>query len=249
MCGAINMRVFLIMTEVFSSTECVVCLNGNDDADDESVVVALHVIFVPCMHRCCCDDCCAKIQDAGLACPLCRAVITAHRVYAFPDLDMVQAVDSALVEDFKRERRHEYREQMRRTVKSNAAYVGKSKLARSVASAVGSELEQRERETRGTERVMAKPSTVATARIDDGDTLAVDYKCGRSKRHESHPYAEWDEVARELLAALGGDRISVVDLATHYPEFYWLIYHHRAGRVAAAMEELGIAESNKQRKR
>jgi len=51
--------------KVYEVIECVVCLS-----------VESNVIFIPCAHRCVCNDCYNGIKNVKNACPLCRQRIT-----------------------------------------------------------------------------------------------------------------------------------------------------------------------------
>lgn len=58
---AIDLTTF----KVYDVIECVVCLS-----------VESNVIFIPCAHRCVCNDCYSGIKNVKNACPLCRQRIT-----------------------------------------------------------------------------------------------------------------------------------------------------------------------------
>lgn len=98
-----------------------------------------------------------------------------------------------------------------RLVKRNAGFVGRSKQARAVAEHMGSELEQRERQTKGGERCMAKNKTTEER---DG-ILYVTYKVGRRLVKEEYPIFE--EHREEPTLELAIDR----------PDIYWISYHNR----------------------
>lgn len=51
--------------KVYEVIECVVCLS-----------VESNVIFIPCAHRCVCNDCYSGIKNVKNVCPLCRQRIT-----------------------------------------------------------------------------------------------------------------------------------------------------------------------------
>jgi hypothetical protein len=144
-------------------------------------------------------------------------------------------VAEAEVEEFKKERRAEYRSKFPATLRAGAGFVGKGKLARSVGAAALSELELRQAETRGGERMM-NAGKATFARVED--TLVIDYKVGRSKRHESAPYQELVLAMDDLKQQLGGDLISALDVAIHYPEHYWLFRYHKMS-VDEALKQIG----------
>ena len=224
---------------VFISEECVVCLE--DDAKPG-------VTFLPCHHRCCCVPCGDLVVKARQPCPLCRCVIQESLKYHDTEAagDVPVPVEAEEIRVFKEERRDEYVKRLRAPVTGDAAFRGKSKLARSVASHVGSELEERQRETAGTERVMAKRATISFEIV--GQDLVINYKLGRAKRREQHPYLTKEEAAEALVDSLGGDRLSVLEIATHYPDFYWALRYHLG--VEASMEdylgqELGVLQQKR----
>lgn len=199
---------------VFECDECVVCLEDGVRPD---------ALFAPCRHRCCCTVCAQLVEKARQPCPLCRVPIA--DVYYYKDhaaaADHIVPVDATVVAAFKAERRDEYVKRLKAPVTGDACFRGKGKLARSVASAVGSEMEQRQRETAGTERVMAKQSTIVYREDVPAASLVVDYKVGRAKRCEDYPLMTLQEARDGLVECLGGDKVSALDVATHYPDFYW----------------------------
>ena len=224
---------------VFTCDECVICLADN---------ACPTITFLPCRHRCCCTACGVLIVTAKQPCPLCRCVI--QEFLQYQDVEAAGNVEVPVEEEeirvFKDERREDYIKRLRTPVTGDAAFRGKSKLARSVASHVGSELEERQRETAGTERVMTKRSTIEFH--IQGQDLVVNYKLGRAKRREQHPFLTKEEATEALVESLGGDRLSVLEIATHYPDFYWNIRYHLG--VDASMEdyfgqELGILQQKR----
>jgi Zinc finger, C3HC4 type (RING finger) len=196
--------------------ECVVCMEQEPSS-----------IYRPCGHKCCCESCTEAIRNANMTCPLCRSVIDRVMEHELQD-DVIEPVAPALLLDFNRE---EFIERLRNTHTSNAAFVGKSKFAKSVSRAIGSELEERQMQTQGGERAMAKRSTIEIE-IVNGNTLEIDYKVGRKKRHES--YRLWpslEEIKEE--ARSHGDAL---ELASFYPELYWNLYHWTDGKVNEIFE-------------
>lgn len=214
---------------VFTSTECVVCL------EDESTGSHPVLVFQPCRHCCCCASCISKITEAALPCPFCRQRI--ESVSKDPAMDE-QPIEPAIIEDFKENHRDDYRRQFAVPMASNAGFVGKSKLARSVGAAALSELELRRAETAGGERMMNGSKAIMT--LTDNNTLVIDYKVGRSKRHETVPYAELDATLADLKEQLAGDFISALDVAIHYHEHYWLLRYHKKP-IEEALVDIGAS--------
>jgi hypothetical protein len=156
---------------------------------------------------------------------LCRTPISDALVYRDQAAagDVVEPIPLAEVQTFKAEHREEYLKNMRAPVTGDACFRGKSKLARSVATEVLSELEQRRLETAGTERATAKRSTFLVVTNEAQKKMSISYKVGRSKRNEEHPLMTLDEVRQGLEECLGGDRVTALDVATYYPEYFWNI--------------------------
>lgn len=202
-------KVFII------DKECVVCMEREPIS-----------IYRPCGHKCCCESCTEAIRTANMTCPLCRSVIDNVMEHELQD-DVVEPVEPALLIDFNRE---EFIERLRNVHTTNAAFVGKSKFARSVSRVIGNELEERQMQTQGGERVMAKRSTI---KLDiDGETLHVEYKVGRKMKNES--YRLWpslEEIKEEVRAH--GDAL---ELASFYPDLFWNLYHWMDGKVNELFE-------------
>jgi hypothetical protein len=205
---------------IYECSECVVCLD-----DEASGGSAPQTVFIPCRHRCCCDTCVTKIMDAHLPCPLCRQVIERTRTYLVSDplIDPTQPVPAEEVAEFKQERRAAYRKQFPAVFRAGAGFIGKGKLARMAAAATLSELELRQRETAGGERMMNGGKAVL---VREEDTLLVDYKVGRSKRHESVAYQELEDALNTLKDGLAGDRVDALHVAIHYPQQFWVFRYH-----------------------
>ena len=188
-----------LFTNMWCSEECVVCL-----ADVPSIT------FVPCNHACSCSSCSEMIKDASMSCPLCRQEITERLQGVTPSSNKMD------VTEFKEKHREEYVTQLNAyRVRSNAGYKGKGKQARAVASHMGSELEQREMETKGTERLLAKNVVFV------GDDK-VTYKVGRRKVEEHYEYNEHWEIPEDVAI--------VLDVATIYPDMFWSFYKDCDGK-------------------
>lgn len=232
---------------IFDCDECVICLDHPPTS-----------VFYPCRHRCCCTSCGELVEKSKMTCPLCRARISEVLVFEGNILPS-SAIGPDEIEVFKRERREDYIKQLRAPVAKDAGFKGKGKMARSVAREVGSELENRQRETAGTERVTAKPSCIQfteqpaedaqPADADNLRNLRIDYKCGRSKRQELHALITLDEAREGLLECLSGDKVTLLDVATYYPEYYWLIKYHLSDSGQSITDYLGNDMNVLQKKR
>lgn len=223
--------------KTFVTEECVVCLSEPP----------AHV-FSPCYHCCCCANCANSVVEAKMACPLCRQVIVRKYEYLMPEA--MEPVPLVEVAEFKLERRTEYVAALRAHHTKNALFVGKSKFSRSVGALAGSELELRQKETKGTERYGVGKKVTFQRLGDDGDTLAVTYKVGRRTINESYPFLTWEEARTQLVDGLRAEdeTVSVLDLATHYPEYYWTWHYHKEGKVEATLQEEGIAPRKRGRR-
>lgn len=225
---------------IFESEECVICLEAKPVA-----------VFAPCRHRCSCAPCSNLVGKSRQPCPLCRTEISDVLVYRDQQAagDVVESIPQAEVQAFKDERREEYVKKLRAPVTGDACFRGKGKLARSVATEVLSELEQRQKETAGTERMMAKRSTFLVVRNEEKKEMSIGYKVGRSKRNEVHPIMTMEEVRQDLMEFLegGDDKLTELDLATYYPEYYWNI--RLSSESGSAVDEFLTHNSMKKSKR
>jgi hypothetical protein len=125
-------------------------------------------------------------------------------------------------------RKEDYVKTLRSKCASNAGFVGKSKLARSVGRAAGSELEERVLQNQGTERFGGmKPTYEMT---DDKQMFTVKYKVQGKRKpvEETYSYiANWSDAKDALLEVLDGDRLSTMDICIYYPEYFWLAKYHK----------------------
>ena len=131
-------------------------------------------------------------------------------------------------------------------LKVRAGFAGKSLLARSVNRAMCNELEIRERERAGGQRMMG--SKVTIVRSGD-DKLVVQYKTGRKVVKEEYQYGEWKEAEKALLDVLEGEVLAtVLEVASHYPEIYWLARHHLGVDTEEVLKRAGIIAGGKKRR-
>lgn len=209
---------------IFTSDECVVCMDG-----------AATSTFGPCRHCCTCQDCSSLIRKQKMECPLCRSPIEGVLIQE----EHIPAGTEEL-ERFSNDR-DAYLKRLHRPCAVNAGFVGKSKLARSVGAAMGDELEQRRLENAGTDRACAKPSKVTFEEDEEDAMLRITYKVGRRTVRETAPLIkDWDEVK----AGLDGEQIyDIVELATYYPEAFWLCKYHKQ-----STSELISAPAKRQKK-
>jgi hypothetical protein len=229
---------------VFSSEECVVCLSDKPTQ-----------VFKMCNHCCCCAGCSKKIVGAAMQCPLCRGKII--KSVAINDVvDGLAKGESVpvLADELKsfKERRNEYVAELERACAKNAGFVGKSKLARGVAREMGSELEERQKETKGGERCTSKAEFSVTGNLVDGGNVAIDgnlevkFKVGRKTYTEIVPFMEWESAKNFFVELIAGDNITTLDMATHYPEEYWLWRYHKKN-VEEALQEAGLIQNKRHR--
>lgn len=123
-------------------------------------------------------------------------------------------------------------------VASNAGYTGNGKFARHVAGAIVDELEQRRLENEGTDRLVAKKISVK----ENDDCLNVEYKVGRRTVREQHALLnlldnsdEWDAM----------EPVTVLELATYYPQHYWSCYFYTENQVEKALQKHGVLRVEK----
>jgi hypothetical protein len=196
--------------EVFSSDECVVCLDAPSS-----------IVFSPCRHMCTCSKCSGEVKRANLYCPLCRQHID---TFSSASADAALLPSEKELEEFSA-RKNEYVTLLRRGCAKTAGWTGGGKQARAVSKAVGNEYDERVKENAGTDRYGGMK---AVFKLDDG-TLAVTYKVAGKRKaiEERYQFLEWEEAKQALLEALDGDSVTDMDIATHYPEYFWLAKYHK----------------------
>jgi Zinc finger, C3HC4 type (RING finger) len=201
---------------MFSSDECVICLEAPPTQ-----------VFHDCNHLCTCTKCCDQVQKAKLHCPLCRRDILS--ISTFVDVAILPTVKD--LENWQ-VYKSEYVAKLK-GCSSNAGFLGKSKLARSVAREFGDEMEQRVKESAGGDRCMGKKYQFTR----EDDNLNAEFKMGRRTIRESYPYAkDWQT---EIVEYLAGDTIDILDVAVYYPEIYM------AAKYEDKMDELNDLISGK----
>ncbi len=101
----------------------------------------------------------------------------------------------------------------------NAGYTGGSRQARAVGRAIGSELEERRKETEGTDRFGGMKAIF----LIEGDSFKVTYKVAGKRKAivETYPFLSWDE-AKELV-----EESDIMDIAIHQPNIFWLAKYHK----------------------
>jgi len=123
--------------------------------------------------------------------------------------------------------REEYVKQLKSRMTSNAGFVGKGKLAKSVGRAAGSELEERVLQNQGTDRFGGMKAHYTVA--DDKQTFTVTYKVQGKRKpiQETYAFMEWDAAKDALHDVLDGERIPTMDICIYYPEYFWLAKYHK----------------------
>jgi hypothetical protein len=182
--------------KAFTLVECVICLDAKPT----------HII-TPCRHVCFCGTCAKTVLDLKMTCPLDRGDIAAITPWESGVVTPAVIREQDVVE-FKEKRRENYVK-----VARNAGYLGGSAQARAVGKYICNELEQRQKETKGGERCMAKQKVTEEK---DG-RLHVSYKVGRKTFRED--YEAISEVPAEFAAK------EDLELAIEYPEYYWTRFH------------------------
>jgi hypothetical protein len=149
-----------------------------------------------------------------MSCPLDRGKISAITEWS-PEVAVTPApiLEQDVVE-FKTKRREIYVK-----VARNAGYLGGSAQAKAVGRHICNELEQRQKETKGGERCMAKQKVTEEK---DG-RLHVSYKVGRKTFREDY----------EAISALPEEFAAKEDLelATEHPEYYWTRLHNNKKKI------------------
>jgi hypothetical protein len=185
----------------FFLEECVICLETPPCQ-----------IILPCRHICVCEKCAKTVLELKMGCPLDRGEVTEITLWEPDKVDPAPILEEDVVE-FKEKRRENYVR-----VARNAGYLGGSAQAKAVGRYICNELEQRQRETKGGERCMAKQKVTEEK---DG-RLHVSYKVGRKTFRED--YEAISEIPAEFAAK------EDLELAIEYPEYYWTRFHNKKNR-------------------
>jgi len=156
-------------------------------------------------------------------CPLCRSAIT---TVSSAKIETAVPIVQHELDEFE-QRRDTYVKELKSRMTSNAGFLGKSKLAKSVGRAAGSELEERVLQNQGTDRFGGMKAQYTVA--EDKQTFTVTYKVQEKRKpiQETYAYMEWDAAKDALLDVLDGDRIPVMDVCIYYPEYFWLAKYHK----------------------
>jgi hypothetical protein len=155
-----------------------------------------------------------------MPCPLCRGPIASATQSLVQQDNLVPVAPERLAE-FREHELPAYKERLAAGCTKNAGFTGKSKQARAVAGYMGSELERRQLENRGLERMCVPPKKLAFTR--QGDELLVSYKVGRKAYDEPVPYLEFDET-KQLIQDIGARNVEY--LAAHHEDCYWMLRYH-----------------------
>jgi hypothetical protein len=212
-------------------------------------------VFKPCGHACCCNGCAKQIITAKMDCPLCRSPITKS---IGTDKISVHSDDEKKFQ----ERKSDYISQLKQRCAKNAGYTGNSKMARGVGSEMGDAMEEIEKERAGEQRYSAGKETsfevVNDATFEKNATfengtiggLRITYKVGKKMISEMIPYFEWESTKSTFVEKMTGDTITVLDMASHYPEDYWLWRYHQTGNsgVENALQETGLLQPKRRRR-
>ena len=192
---------------IFTSDECVICMD-----------VPASIVFRSCAHMCTCNKCAERVKSANLYCPMCRGAIE-----SFEEASVVALIPSTKELLAFEAHKKDYMVLLSRGCTKNAGYVGKGKHARAVSRHIGSELEERYKESAGTERFGGK-SPIFTI---DGEKMTISYKI-QGKRKPTVEIVDflssWDEVKTQLLEI--EEEMDTVGIATHYPQLFWLAKYH-----------------------
>lgn len=137
-----------------------------------------------------------------------------------------------------------YLAHVRRPLTGNAGFAGKTVLSRTVGAYTGSALEQRRAETAGTERLGSSP--VFTVELGQ---LEVVYKAGRRTVRETYDYhADCERLLHQLGELLEGERITMLEVAAHYADFYFCMRYHLGDRLEAVLIDHDIVASKRRRR-
>ncbi len=126
--------------------------------------------------------------------------------------------------------KEEYVALLRRSCAKNAGFGGNSKQARAVGRAIGSEYDERVKQNAGTDRYGGMKATFAVGEGED-QTLSITYNVAGKRKAivETYQFLTWEATKEAVLVALNDDADvkSDMDIATHYPEYFWLAKYHK----------------------
>jgi len=213
---------------VFFTSTCVICL------DDDSII-DLH----PCRHVCLCEDCDKEIAKAKMPCPLCRTVIEDREKYSSDE----KREEIETTEFFQNERQTYLRE-LRVKVGSNAGYLGNSAFAQGVRQIFADSFAQAQAEREGTDRVMAR--SVEFEDDEEKNCVQVSYKLKGKKKPVVEKFS-LKEMKFEARAV--EEPLTVLELATECPAQYWSWYRKFDGAVEKALQEHGLLQVKRRRRR
>jgi len=223
------------MNLIFPSNECVICMDSP----------STH-LFEPCNHAITCQVCSDQVVNAKITCPICRHLIENVTTIKEYEYEYTKKLSKLQLDDFVENYRGTYLKRLQSTVASNAGAVGKNKFSRSINYMFGDEFENVVIEGTGTERYTSKKVDHKIIENKSGETtLKTSYKVGRRKKDvESFPLMTVDRVFQCIV-----DPLTVLELATHYPQEYWALHYHTNGKIEEILEKNSMLQTKRKRKR
>jgi hypothetical protein len=220
---------------VYIGDFCVVCLDNS-----KGVNTALQ----PCMHQYMCDECTKLVVDANMKCPLCRSAIEGTK---YNPTHFTKAADVDAEQEFMEKWRAQYLDDLYkvRSAKGATGWKGNNKLAASIKEGISNAMEEAAAMSQGTERMISasKSSSHEITVKERSRYFEVNYK----KHCYFYHYLPLDEL-KEMVIDM--EPMTEHELASWMPQVFWLlVYHVGASHIENTMNEWGILQKGRRRKR
>lgn len=218
---------------IYFTKECVVCMERDST-----------VLFKPCNHMCCCEQCSRDIQSLELSCPICRVPVETTTFNEYTESILEQVDDGKL--SIWLDRRQEYIDTLKQKIRiaGNGGMKGRGKLARAVSNAVSDAFAEAILEREGADRLGSK----TTFQIESDDTLVVTRTISKKKKPvvERYPLVDKDQLLEDVR---GTECCTELHLATYDPHIFHLFQYHYNGQVDEGMDAAGILQKKRIRRR
>jgi hypothetical protein len=147
--------------------------------------------------------------------------------------DILAPITASDVDAFMAQR-EEYLSSLRAQVARGAGWKGAGKRASNNA------MTDAVREREGTLRMTAK--NIVIVKDDRTDQITVEYKAGRKRVQETHELYD-------LSKAEDFEPLTVLELASEYPGYYWSVYYNYDGEVERALSDMGLLQTGRRKRR
>jgi hypothetical protein len=83
---------------------------------------------------------------------------------------------------------------------------------------------------------------IVIVKDDRTDQITVEYKAGRKRVQETHELYD-------LSKAEDFEPLTVLELASQYPGYYWSVYYNYDGEVERALSDMGLLQTGRRKRR